>query len=105
LSNRHPCHGGGYTHHTQTALVFMTQDSGGCVGGGVGGGGPDEVSSCPIDILVMGADTLIIHRLLLFAAGFASRRVVHCTGQHLVASVTRDRHTNCVTCFLEGIHF
>ncbi|KAI0242949.1 Minichromosome maintenance domain-containing protein 2 [Lamellibrachia satsuma] len=55
-----------------------------------------------LDLLAVGWDTLLLQRLLSYAASLADRSIVHSPGTgHLTASVSRDRHGSDA-CFIEG---
>lgn len=49
----------------------------------------------PIDILAVGRESSLLHRLLCYAASFSTRHIRHSvTGSHLTASLVTDRHSS-----------
>ncbi|XP_064636967.1 minichromosome maintenance domain-containing protein 2-like [Lineus longissimus] len=54
-----------------------------------------------MDTLVIGKDTGVLHQLLMYAASFSERTIVHSSGHHLMGKALKDKHSSG-SYFVEG---
>jgi DNA replicative helicase MCM subunit Mcm2 (Cdc46/Mcm family) len=54
-----------------------------------------------MDTLVIGKDTSLLHQLLMYAASFSERTIVHSAGHHLMGKALTDKHCSG-SYFVEG---